>query len=542
MGLGSGERGAKRVCMRLCNNAFSRHEQVVEFLKENDRSRVATVRDGNVMLMGLPKNVQKFEEIVSFVENSLGRALTTTRVLVVTFDNPAYVPDTKGATQSKRDATSKSDQSMQTIVNDFLSRFPNGCSFQELSDLPNCQPLIKSRRTRYVLFDAIMAATYRRIMAWNVPEDVNRMALLLEGFDLRGALRPLDEASILAKRTATHAMINRCVFDHMGWEVSGIVQNIGEADLKLRAYAHALGQHTPLFDTVLLDTIDTDILPIMILQLCTNDQTLQELLALRQSPDHHQTVHPFPPPSQESDPPDPPAIVPDHMLMGDIDMTLLEEADGSLQETEAEEQPSPLENGEESEQDELLEDVVNQTPTPESPESPESPVRFVIAIKERGTFACNELQRTLAAQGRTPYSSSTAGWLMIDLRTLVSDFLRTAPGVSDATQARVFLHLICYGWAVDGCDFVTPAYSDVEPLMAIFGSLFRTPMGKRQKKLQSVVDPMPSETTVHMLHNLTNCAYSHRFIDDQRIQRALWTILYWKSSGNMWPAPEEYSF
>ena len=131
---------------------------------------------------------------------------------------------------------------MQDTVDDFLKRYASGCSFQELADLSDCQPLIKSRRTRYVLFDAIMAAVYRRIMAWNVPQDVNCMALLLEGFDLRGALRPLDEASILAKRTATHAMVNRCVFDHMGWEVSAIVQNIGEADLKLRAYAQAFGQ------------------------------------------------------------------------------------------------------------------------------------------------------------------------------------------------------------------------------------------------------------------------------------------------------------
>ncbi|MAB86671.1 MAG: hypothetical protein CML51_05125, partial [Rhodobacteraceae bacterium] len=79
--------------MRLCNNAFSRHEQMVEFLEDDDRSRVAMVRDGNVMLMGLPNKVRKFEEIVSFVESSISRALSTTRVLVVTFDNPAYVPN-----------------------------------------------------------------------------------------------------------------------------------------------------------------------------------------------------------------------------------------------------------------------------------------------------------------------------------------------------------------------------------------------------------------------------------------------------------------
>jgi len=511
MGLGAGDRGAKRVCMRLCNNAFSRHEQMIEFLQDDDRSRVAVIRDGNVMLMGLPKTVQKFDKIVSFVESSISRALSTTRVLVVTFDNPAHVPNTKGVTQLKRDATSKADQRMQAIVDDFLSRYPKGCPFQDLVDLPDCQPLIKSRRTRYVMFDAIMAAVYRRIKVWNVPEHVNKMALLIEGIDLRGALRPLDEASIMAKRTAAHAMINRCVFDHMGWDVSAIIQNSGEADLKLRTYAQAFAQNAQLCDTVLLETIDTDILPIMMLQLCQNDHMLQELLASRPSPDHYQTNHTFQPQPEEAF-----EVVSDKMIMGDFDMELLEEVGEGGQEE------SP--------------------PLPPPPAPAGSRVRVVIAIKERGAYACNELQRCMAAQGKTPYSSSNAGWLMIDVRTLVLELLRTAPGVSDATQARLFIHLICYGWAVDGCDFVTPSFSNVQPLMAIFGSLFRTPMGKRQRKLQGLLDTIPSETAIQMLHNLTNCAYTNRFIDDQRIQRAIWTILYWKSCGELWPAPETYGF
>ena len=516
--------------MRLCEDAFSRHEHVVHYLADADRSRIATVRDGNVMLMGLPSGVQKFDDIVTFVENSLNRALATTRVVVVTFDNPAHVPDTKGATQLKRDASSKSNQKLQTLVDDFLGRFPQGCSFQDLSDLPNCQPLIKARSTRYVLFDAIMAAVYRRVMAWNVPEDASRMALLIEGFDLRGALRPLDEASIFSKRTPSHAMVNRCVFDHLGWHVPTLMLNLGEADLKLRTYAQAFAQHPQLYDMVLLETIDTDILPIMLLELCREDVTMQRVF-------------------QPNDGPTDEVAVPDDMLIGDFDMgDVVEQAEEDEEdEDEDDEDNEDNEGGEGGEGGNDTEEPSSSTlPTVRTSMSDsvdKTPgVQIVVAMKERGAYACNELHRIMAQRGATPYSSSSAGWLMIDIFALASQLLQTASGVSDLTQARVFLHLLCYGWVFDGCDFVTPAFSDVEPLMAIFGSLFRTPMGKRQAKLQSILDTTPSSTTTKMLRNLTNCAYSTRLIDDQRVQRALWTILYWRSDGNMWPAPDTYSF
>lgn len=163
-------------------------------------------------------------------------------------------------------------------------------------------------------------------------------------------------------------------------------------------------------------------------------------------------------------------------------------------------------------------------------------------MKERGAYACNQLALSMRSQGKLPYSSSQAGWLMIDVYTLASKLLSAARGISDATQARVFLHLICYSWAVDGCDFVTPVCSDVEPLMDSFASLFKRPMGKRQQRLQSIVDTVPSEDTVQMLKTLTFNAYSNRFLDEQRVRRGLWTILYWRSDKNLWPAPETYTF
>jgi len=574
MGLGSGERGAKRVCMRLHEAAFSRHEQLGSYLSQSDAARVAIVRDGNVMLMGLPKSVQTFEEIVCFVESSILRALEKARVLVITFDNPLHVPDTKSATQSKRDSVSKSDQRMQLAVEEFLTQFPDGASAQKMNGVLNCHLLIKSRRTRYVLFDAIMKDVVRRVQKWNVQEDAHGMALLIEGIDLRGAHRPLDPQSIIEKRMVTHAMINRSAFDHMGWDVPTLMSNIGEADLKLRSYARAFCQHPQLYDVVLLETIDTDIMPIMMLEMCHNDASLRHLLSLRPcengSSSHNSSIQSlrslfFAGQEVEEAPKEEMHVetvveettteeavgqalydtfacsvniptydnvdVPEDMIMGDTPVDdLLQESDSTAivnhaQSSDAQEAPeAPEEAG------------------PSEPSEDSTRVRVVIAMKERGAYACNQLAMSMRSQGKLPYSSSQAGWLMIDVHTLASELLSAARGISDATQARVFLHLICYGWAVDGCDFVTPAYSDVEPLMDSFASLFRSPMGKRQQKLQSIVDTVPSEDTAQMLKTLTYNAYSNRFFDEQRVRRALWTILYWRSDKNLWPAPETYTF
>lgn len=563
MGLGSGERGAKRVCMRLHEAAFSRHEQLASYLSQSDATRVAIVRDGNVMLMGLPKSVQTFDEIVRFVEGSILRALQNARVLVITFDNPLHVPDTKSATQSKRDSASKSDQRMQLAVEQFLTQFPNGASAKEMNGVLDCHLLIKSRQTRYVLFDAIMKEVVWRIQKWNVQEDAHGMALLVEGIDLRGAHRPLDQQSIVEKRTSTHAMVNRSTFDHMGWDMPSLMSNIGEADLKLRSYARAFCQHPQLYDVVLLETIDTDILPIMMLEMCHSDACLHNLIPPHPCENglssHNSAVRSIrdlffveqevvETPKEEvvveettteevvgqalydtfafgMDMPTYDNVeVPDNMIMGDTPV------DDLLKENDSTEITNNVENGS------------TQEPGSSSPSEEVTRVRVVIAMKERGVYACNQLAMSMRSQGKMPYSSSQAGWLMIDVHTLASELLSAAPSISDATQARVFLHLICYGWAVDGCDFVTPAYSNVEPLMDAFAGLFRRPLGKRQQKLQSIVDTVPSEDTVQMLKTLTYNAYSNRFFDEQRVRRGLWTILYWRSDRDLWPAPETYTF
>jgi hypothetical protein len=258
MGLTSGEHGVKRFVESAFPTAVARFFDLYSFTcaLELEPAQVAAVRDGNIMMMGMPTSIKKFEDMVQFAVNSISLSMRHANYVCVCFDNPQRVPIAKVETQSKRDGDRPP-----------ISTPPNW-SLELLHATEDCRPFVQQRSLRYALFDSIMTEAMR-MLALKF-SDCEGSICLIDGIDFNGARRHPD-----ASRNPSAQCTSMAKIDRFGVHVNmdGLVREtseVGEADLKLSVYARcmrrAASEHRE-FSCIVLDTVDTDILPISMLML-----------------------------------------------------------------------------------------------------------------------------------------------------------------------------------------------------------------------------------------------------------------------------------
>lgn len=229
------------------------------------------------MMMGLPRTVQSFEEIVAYVETSVLKRHELAALVVVHIDEPLLVPCTKQETQQRRDSATKrvrpcANKPYQVTDDPALPK-DDSYTYETLVALDNCAPLITLRPTRYRAFDAIFHEVFVRICARYERGEFPGCGVVFDGVDERGASRPAGETreprTLASSRALTCAAALTDCSDGRG--------AVGEADLKMRVASTRLARmpvDSPTRPTtILLDTVDTDLLPIMLLEELPLDPT-----------------------------------------------------------------------------------------------------------------------------------------------------------------------------------------------------------------------------------------------------------------------------
>ena len=222
--------------------------------------------DGNVLMMSVPQGAQTLDTYVAIVTSGLKRAIATSFVTVVVFDNPNCMTDAKKQEQMKRDATRAS-----TVVccsADVVPSMPTDDNYkkQYIVESTNVQALRDNRNTRHRFFDEVAVRVLdnlkQQVKRWNESGHPGGH-VLFDGIDPRGADRSIGDA-----REAR--MIGSC--DRLVGLFERSV-DIGEGDLKLadlgrRVRSLSLEEDADLksIRLSLCTTIDTDSFAIELLE------------------------------------------------------------------------------------------------------------------------------------------------------------------------------------------------------------------------------------------------------------------------------------
>lgn len=277
----------KRLVVEKYADSCGRFLSLLDFREaiEVDGDSAVVVRDGNVMLMSMPSSAVAFSQMVDVAERSLLQSLRTASTVCVCFDAPEHVPIAKVETQRKRDCAGYEEAEVgetngREAGRSVLSRADSEWFAQQ----HDCRPLLKSRETRYRLFDAVMRRTVDRIRAshraaesWSRGEAeregawrASRPLLLVEGVDPFEPPSDADPGSRRPGLLCTGDLNEAAARLGIHVECEGTVLRcretcrVGEADLKLRLVAEAATTAERPPRLLLIDTIDTDVLPILL--------------------------------------------------------------------------------------------------------------------------------------------------------------------------------------------------------------------------------------------------------------------------------------
>ena len=324
MGLLSGDRGVKATLLARHPQFFGRFVDAEAFLLAIDATRTLScvVRDGNIMMMGAPRSVKTVFEYIDYLRKTIACSARACATVVLCFDDPRHVPPAKSLTQSRRD-----DASKRRAASKARKGAPDGASVEgleeggdaqaatpppvapaapidftadDLSAVADCHDLVDDRATRYRFFDELVKRALCEPHTFLPPNTM----VVVEGVDTRGASRPMaserfpsvvcvanvaalgdsqvadvpmdtdvptDADTEIAPRTnaqrvALDASTPPIPVDEFGQ--CPLTANVGEADFKVCRLADACAEAMGAESVVMIDTVDTDILPIALLNDC----------------------------------------------------------------------------------------------------------------------------------------------------------------------------------------------------------------------------------------------------------------------------------
>lgn len=276
MGFTSGDRGLKRTVINLCNGgvphssdalyrAPSLESGLLEMPDEVTRNCTSIIKDGTVMFMGIPQDVGSISEYVEVVTSTLFHAFGLARLVWLCIDDPSQIPVEKTPTQKRRSRNEPMGPGDDWDV-----------EYVEL--LSNCHSLVTNRTSRYRLIDEVMRRVLPKMSEF-FKTSCDGSMLIVDSIDMRGASRPLGEERRPARlyvdtaNVEPHAddefesCIRRMIHRDELSEQDVLQLKLGEADLKIRIAEDVLAERALKREIllVLIDTIDTDQLPISLL-------------------------------------------------------------------------------------------------------------------------------------------------------------------------------------------------------------------------------------------------------------------------------------
>ncbi len=259
MGLKSHKTGVKNQLKERFPSAFRNFPTLLDARDAARATRENTTVhiDGNVVFMAVPQAARTMDAYLTIVFNSLRTAISTAKLTVVVFDDPASLTEAKLQEQMKRDACRAS--TAVACSEDMVSA-PLGDSYdkQYIETAPDVHALVGNRGSRLRFFDEVAVQVLDRLKGqidrWTKSGHAGGY-VVFDGIDPRGADRPIGEArvpGIHASCPEAAQLFERSI-------------EIGEGDLKLadlgrrvRALARegsGLLENTKL---ALCTTIDTD--------------------------------------------------------------------------------------------------------------------------------------------------------------------------------------------------------------------------------------------------------------------------------------------
>jgi hypothetical protein len=228
MGLHSDKNNGVKAQLRTrFPQAFKEFDDLVEARNASraTREQAYACIDGNVIMMAVPKAATTLDSYIAIVFSSLKKAIATTMLTVVVFDEPDTLTEAKLQEQAKRDS-----RSLATAVNSSQDLRPSSLSDeydkQYISGVQDVHELVFSRKSRMRFFDEVAVTVMDRLKAqikkWNDSGHAGGH-VVFDGIDARGADRPSGEARApgLLSSSEEAAQLFARDFD------------IGEGDLKL---------------------------------------------------------------------------------------------------------------------------------------------------------------------------------------------------------------------------------------------------------------------------------------------------------------------
>jgi len=271
MGLESGEHGAKSTILGMLqyldlSGEVPQGATTVPQLNALhaqygvNRTNVAIVADGNVMLRAVPR--LSYKEYASFLEREVHKLADVAKHVVIVFDDPSCLTTAKREEQSSRDANQKKKE---IVSSDDVKCLPQTefYSEEDIVDVSDVTDLVVRRATRIRLMDIVFCKIFANMN--RVASQQARLlgaaplTLTLDGIDKRGGRRPQGDARAPCIMSTDDRMSDVLRRDGA----------IGEGDMKMAAVEDAIERHrrrdgsiVKTVGVVLTHTIDTDSLMI----------------------------------------------------------------------------------------------------------------------------------------------------------------------------------------------------------------------------------------------------------------------------------------
>lgn len=260
MGLKGTQNGVKAQLRLRYKQAFREFESLVDARDASlaTREEAFCCLDGNVVFMSVGQSVRTLDGYIAVITTILKKAIATSAVTAVVFDEPECLTKAKQQEQQKRDAARQSTSVV--CSSDLGGDAPGDDNYQTqyMEKAADVQPLVHNRNTRLRFFDEVSMRVLQNLKSqierWKQSGFVGGH-IVFDGIDPRGGDRPLGHAR-------QPAMISSC--EEIAALFSRDIQ-IGEGDLKLadlgRRVRNLCMQDDPFFNKTklcLCTTIDTD--------------------------------------------------------------------------------------------------------------------------------------------------------------------------------------------------------------------------------------------------------------------------------------------
>ena len=260
MGLKSDKNGVKAQLKARYPQAFREFADLLDARNASMATREQSFSciDGNVLMHAVPQMARTLDEYVAIITSSLKKAIATSFVTVVVFDNPACLTEAKIQEQRKRDAARQS--TAVACSSDMLGDTPVDDNYQkeQIASAHNVHSLVQNRTTRLRFFDEVAMRVLCNLKSlierWNNSGHKGGH-VIFDGIDPRGGDRPVGsprEPQMVGSSDEIAQIFARTI-------------EIGEGDLKLADLGRRVRQPSAesheAFQQIKLSlctTIDTD--------------------------------------------------------------------------------------------------------------------------------------------------------------------------------------------------------------------------------------------------------------------------------------------